>query len=206
MADTNIQLIEKLKQANKLIEDQKHALDAAAIVAITDKRGIITYVNSKFEEISGYTEKELLGKTHKLINSDFHDSSFFETMWKTIASGVVWSGEVCNRSKKGEIYWVDTTIVPFLDENKKPYQYIAIRADITKRKMNEAMLAEERSRAFSSEKMASLGILSSGLSHELGNPLGALRGRVEMLQMQCAKGVLPDVFFFKQKTAYEITV
>jgi len=117
----------------------KYALDRSAIVAITDRAGRIIHVNQKFCDISGYTRGELIGKTHKIVNSDFHSKSFFENMWHTIISGRVWQGEIRNKSKNGECYWVYTTIVPFLDDEGKPYQFMAIRFEITDRK-----LAEER--------------------------------------------------------------
>lgn len=156
------------------LADFKRALDAAAIVAITDVRGRITYVNDTFCAISGYSREELLGQDHRLVNSAYHPPSFIADLWRTIASGRVWHGEIRNRAKQGHYYWVDTTIVPFLNQAGKPYQYIAIRSDITARKEAEQQLTHQAA-------LARVGQMAAVLAHEIRNPLAGIKGAIEVI-------------------------
>jgi PAS domain S-box-containing protein len=148
---------ESALQVAKLLEHQKYALDEHAIVATTDAKGTITYVNDKFCAISGYSKDELLGKNHSLLNSGHHPKQFFTEMYAVIAKGNVWNAEICNRNKAGGIYWVNTTIVPFMGETGKPNEYIAIRNDITERKKaSEALLIAAHKELESSQQIKAL--------------------------------------------------
>ncbi|WOV87478.1 EAL domain-containing protein [Sporosarcina oncorhynchi] len=128
---------EKYNKTLHNLRNIENALDYSSVVAITDEKGIITYVNEKFCTLSQYTNEELIGKTHRIVNSDYHPKSFFKEMWKTILNGKIWEGDVRNRAKDGSIYWVKTTIVPFFDGQGKPKHFISIRHDITDRKKAE---------------------------------------------------------------------
>jgi PAS domain S-box-containing protein len=165
------------EESSKALRDLKQAIDQASIVAITDQRGVISYVNDKFCEISKYSRDELVGQDHRIINSSHHPKDFIRDLWRTIAQGRVWQGEIRNRAKDGSYYWVDTTIVPFIDERGKPYQYLAIRNDITARKAAEERLVSQAS-------LARLGELAAVVAHEVRNPLAGLRGALQILQQR----------------------
>jgi len=128
---------DSLRNSLKEVSDYKYALDESSIVAITDQKGIIQQVNDNFCKISKYTREELIGQDHRIMNSGFHPSAFIRDMWETISNGKVWHGEVKNKAKDGTYYWLDSTIVPFMNEHGEAYQYLAIRFNITKRKILE---------------------------------------------------------------------
>jgi two-component system CheB/CheR fusion protein len=168
-----------MSESLQSLDELRYALDQAAIVAATDHRGIITYVNDKFCDISKYSRQELLGADHRIINSGYHSKDFMRDLWRTIARGQVWRGEIRNRAKDGSFYWVDTTIVPFLDGTGKPRQYLAIRSEITARKLAEATLRQQAA-------LTNLGQLIAVVAHEVRNPLAGLRASLQVLGQRCA--------------------
>ncbi len=165
----------------------KYSLDQSAIVAITNKSGIIKYVNENFCVISKYSSEELIGKDHKILNSGYHSKTYFKKLWATILDGNVWKGEIRNKAKDGSIYWVDTTIVPFLDKNDKPYQFVAIRFDITERKSGEEQIKLSNMKAIEytqvlESKNAQLVDFCNIVSHNLRAPLTSINMLVDYLE------------------------
>jgi PAS domain S-box-containing protein len=163
-----------LDRSMKDLADTSFALNQAAIVATTNVKGEITFVNEKFVEISQYRREELIGQDHRILNSGYHSKEFIRDLWQTIANGRIWRGEIRNRAKDDSIYWVDTTIVPFLDDRRKPYQFMAIRYDITDRKRSEQQLLEQAA-------LARLGEMAAIVAHEVKNPLAAIKGALQVI-------------------------
>ncbi len=166
------------RQALMELADQKFAIDQHAIVAVTDGKGAITFVNDKFCDISGYSREELLGQNHRILNSGYHDKTFFSNMFQKIANGETWHSEICNHNKAGEIYWVDTTIVPFIGDDG-PERYISIRTDITQSKLNEDALIEAKVEAEQAVQAKSEFLAS--MSHEIRTPMNGVLGMLGLL-------------------------
>ena len=168
-----------LRASLQEVTNLQTALDAHAIVAVTDANGVITYANDRFCAVSQYAREEVIGQTHRLIRSGHHDGAFFGEMWNVISSGRIWHGEICNRAKDGTLFWEDATIVPFLGEAGRPVQYIAVRTDITGQKQLEQNLAIARDEALEASRLKSEFLAT--MSHEIRTPMNAIIGMTEVL-------------------------
>ncbi len=189
----------KLKDRSRELAFRVAAVNEHALVSISDLNGIITYANDKFCQTSGYKEEELLGKTHGILNSGEHPKSFFKDMWDTILSGKTWHGEIKNRTKQGQAYWVQATIVPYLDEQGKPERFIAIRTDITQQKILEFKLKHNKTRLALSHQFANIGtwewdIQSNSIfwSEQVPVLFGLERGRLKTTLDKFLSLVHPD--------------
>ena len=183
-------MIQEREQANLNFERQQYAIDKHAIVSITDKSGLITYANEKFATISGYSQAELMGQNHRLLNSGQHPKEFFIEMWRTISSGNAWEARICNRSKSGKLYWFQSTIVPFFDTEGQIEGYISLRTDITSRAkmereqtlINEAIkkqLTKAKDNAEQTSRLKS--DFLSTMSHEIRTPMNGIIGMTDLL-------------------------
>jgi diguanylate cyclase (GGDEF)-like protein/PAS domain S-box-containing protein len=146
-------MVREHANAHNELDAYKAALDQHTIVAVTDCAGRIVYANDRSCQISGYSRNELIGGTHRIVNSGRHEKSFFAAMWRTITEGAPWRGEICNRSKNGLIYWVDTTIAPKRGDAGEVVGFVSICYDITKRKLAELALAEENAKRRDAETL-----------------------------------------------------
>lgn len=186
--DVTLQRIkdQELKDALNSVQEYKHALDQIAIVSTSDRQGNIISANDKFVEISGYSYSELIGQNHRIVNSGMHDKSFFEEIWKTITSGEPWRGEICNRKKNGELYWVDSLIVPYVDENNKPLWYFSIRYDITDKKAQENLaklnLELKKEKELAEQKTRLKERFLANMSHEIRTPMNSILGLSNLME------------------------
>ena len=170
-------------------------LDKLSIVAIADKKGSIVYVNDKFCEISKYSREELIGANHSMINSGYHSKAFFYELWKTISSGQIWRGEIRNKAKDGSIYWVDTFIVPEMDEHNKVSRYYSIRIDITSRKEQELKLLKQK------EELEQIALLQS---HQVRKPVANIMGLIDLFEHQELTTVNKEIFQLLTQSVCEL--
>jgi len=177
-------MIEHLKKEvdieNQLLLQQnlRNALDESSIVSIIDPNRIVTFVNDKFCEISGYSKEELIGTDQSIVRAGIHPPKFYDDLWKVISDGNVWHGEICNKAKDGSLFWNEATIVPFSDKDRKIYEYVAIRTNITHQKELSKKLVE-------AERLSAIGELAARIAHDIRNPLGVIKnslGNIKLLK------------------------
>ena len=156
------------------IRDLHYALNQIAIVSITDLKGDITYANELFGKVMKVSPSEIVGKNHRVFNSGFHDREFFKNLWDTLLAGEVWRGEVRDRASDGSFVWLKSTIIPFLDERGRPYQYVCLRTDITEERNRAEARESERAHREYVGRLAGLGEIAGNLAHEIRNPLAAI--------------------------------
>ncbi len=173
---------QELVEALKKVSDYKYALDQSAIVAITDTNGDIEYANEMFCKISQYSEKELLGKNQRIVNSGYHPKEFWKEMWETIGKGEVWRSEVKNKERDGSFHWLDTTIVPFVDANGKPERYMAIRHEITDKKQRQEELKQYRQKLEQTNE--NLEKFTYTAAHDMKSPLNTAMGLINIIEME----------------------
>tara|TARA_R110001592_G_scaffold8105_2_gene44822 strand:- start:419018 stop:421018 length:2001 start_codon:yes stop_codon:yes gene_type:complete len=173
------QLEIKLREGNRYLKRFKQGVDQVAIVALTDKRGVITYVNDTFCKISQYEKEELIGKTHSIVNAGYHDKKFFANLWKTISSGEIWVDEIKNKAKDGSFYWVLTAIVPFKNEEGDITEFMALRQDVTERKKTEELrLAHLLKLEYKNKELEQFAYVAS---HDLQEPLRTIINFTDLL-------------------------
>ena len=164
------------KRALKELSQFKYALDQSSLLDVSDKNGVITYINDKFCQISGFKRKEIIGRTHESLRSGYHTEKFYEELWDTISAGKIWVGGIKNKTKDGKFYWVHTSIIPFLNEQNEVYKYLSIRQDIT----NFKILAKQHDNLVKRNKEVEQ--FSYIASHDLQEPLNSIESIIEIIE------------------------
>ncbi|MEN9508768.1 MAG: hypothetical protein RLZZ621_1331, partial [Gemmatimonadota bacterium] len=192
----NVDLERRVDERAAQLSSFKRALDQHGLVVISDDIGVISYVNDRMCEVSGFSREELIGHTHAVMNSGYHSAEFFAELWRTITAGQVWHGEIRNHTKSGTALWLDTTIVPFVDANGVAEQFISIQTDITERKSAEERITMlNRELAAGGERLVEanreLESFAYSVSHDLRAPLRHIHGYLDMLK-RATSGQLPE--------------
>lgn len=182
--------MQTVERQNEELATLKAAIDQAIGVSITDTSGCITYSNELFARASGYRPDEIQGKNHRVFNSHLHPPEFFADLWKTVLAGKIWKGEIRDRRKDGSLFWVRTTIVPFMDSRGHPYQFMSFREDITARKEAEAAIELERAKSRFAERLAAVGEAAANIAHEIANPLATISLNAQVLRHESDRNAL----------------
>ncbi len=190
---------DELRHVRQYIEQQTSAINTFAIISIADTDGTITYVNENFVKVSKFEREEILGRDHSILSSGFHNKDFFTDLWKTLNRGESWKGEICNKAKDGTIFWLESTIVPFVNTEGITTQFVAIYSNVTDRKLTERKLLE-------SAKMSSLGEMAGGIAHEINNPLTIIAGMAETISRTLKRQPLDMMRLEKASQRIETTV
>lgn len=194
---------EKLRMTSHELQELKAGIDETMIVSITNIRGEIIYANKMMTKITGYSIEEVIGKKHNIFKSGHHESAFYKNLWKTLLRGEIWRGEIKNKAKDGSFFWVDTTIIPFVDANGDVYQFMSIRKDITERKRIEEQAEREHANREYAGRLTAVGEMAANVAHEIRNPLAAILLRIQLANRAAAhsQNVPQDLF---QKTNGDI--
>ena len=163
-----------------LLGQEIQAIDKVSIISAADLSGKIIFTNDNFCKISGYKSEELLQKDHRILNSGTHSTEFFNEMWATLAKGKTWQGKICNRKKSGELYWVDSYLVPIFDEEGQPKLYVSFRFDITAEKLAQEALEQEKFKMVHLSRLSAIGEMSGGIAHEINNPLTIVKSSLQL--------------------------
>lgn len=183
----------EFSDSTHLLNQEIHAIEQFAIISTTDLKGVITYTNHNFCKTSGYSADELKMKHHRIVNSGYHSKEFFKEMWSTITAGKSWQGEICNKKKNGELYWIGGNVIPLIDAEGKIYKYISMSFDITDEKRLEESLEQERACSIHMARLAAVGEMAAGIAHEINTPLTTITFKAEMIERKNSKQENPNM-------------